>query len=127
MAFTQCVFLLMKRPEHSRRKIETTMDKTQKLIALTGLTVIVLMGLYPPWVYLDEEKVAHPMGYAFIWKPPVEHRQDSANFFGITLKLDTQSQSANHIDMMRLALQIAVTAVVMGGVMILMKSSRRAS
>lgn len=101
------------------------MDKTQKLIALTGITVIVLMGLYPPWVYVDEEKVAHPMGYAFIWKPPVEHRQDSANFFGITLKLDMQSQSANHIDMMRLVLQVAVTIVVMGGAMLLMRHSEK--
>ncbi len=40
------------------------MNKQQQLILLVGLVLVIAMGLYPPWVHIDEDKVTHAMGYA---------------------------------------------------------------
>lgn len=99
------------------------MYKTQQLIILTGITLIFLMGLYPPWVYIDSNKVEHPMGYSLIWKPPINEQQVKAQLFGITLQLDTKTQTANTIDIVRLLLQVAVLSVVIGGAVVLCKKT----
>lgn len=91
------------------------MHKTQQLIVITGILLIVLMGVYPPWVYVDEQKIAHPMGYAPIWKPPVASQQNSAEILGMKFQLNLQTQKANTIDLMRLLMQIAILAAVTGG------------
>jgi hypothetical protein len=102
----------------------TAMHKTQQIIVLIGILVISLMVLYPPWVYVDHHQTQHPMGYAPIWKPPIERQHDTAELFGIKLQLDLQTHSANTIDLFRLLVQIAGVCAVAGGATVLL---RRAS
>lgn len=100
------------------------MHKTQQLIVLIGMALIFLMVIYPPWLYVDDRKVEHPMGYALIWKPPVERQQDTANLFGFKLQLDVQTETANTIDLLRLLMQIAVVCAVTGGAVVLLRRSK---
>jgi hypothetical protein len=97
------------------------MHKSQQLIVLIGFGLIVLMGIFPPWSLVDDNKVAHFMGYAPIWKPPVNRSQETAQIFGIKLQLNMQSEAANSIDFAKLILQIAIVAVVTGGTVMLAK------
>src|SRR5688572_26205227 len=99
------------------------MQKTQHIIILVGIVLAVLMAVYPPWAYVDESKVAHPMGYAPIWKPPVERQRDSAEILGFKLQLDVQTRAANTIDFPRLLIQIAILSLVTGGAVVLLKRS----
>jgi hypothetical protein len=97
------------------------MHKTQQLIVVIGFGIIILMGIFPPWSFIDENKVPHSMGYAPIWKPPVNRSQESAEIFGIKLQLNLQSQAANSIDFAKLVMQIAIVALVTGGAVLLFK------
>jgi hypothetical protein len=99
------------------------MQKTQQIIVLIGIALAVAMALFPPWSFVDENKVSQPMGYAPIWKPPVNRHQDSAEIFGIKLNLDLQTQKANSIDLGRLAIQILLVAAVTAGAVVLLKPS----
>ncbi len=99
------------------------MHKTQQLIVLLGFVLIFIMGIFPPWVFVDENKVGQPMGYAPIWKPPVERHQESAEFLGIKLKLDLHTQTANTIDFARLLVQIAIVFAVTSGAVVLAKKA----
>src|SRR5271163_3389750 len=83
------------------------MHKTQQLIVLIGILVILLMSLYPPWLYVDDDRNQHHMGYGPVWQPPVERQQDTANIFGIKLQLGLQTHTANTIDLLGLLMQIA--------------------
>jgi hypothetical protein len=100
------------------------MHKTQQIIVLIGVLLISLMILYPPWVYVDDHQTQHPMGYAPIWKPPIERHQDTAELFGFKLQLNLQTHTANTIDLFRLLVQIAAVCAVTGGATVLL---RRAS
>ncbi len=97
------------------------MNKTQQIIILVGILAVIAMGLFPPWVHVDEDKVAHAMGYAPIWSPPTIRQRDSANIFGLKLQLDIRSQTANSLDIVRLLTQFAVLSVVVGGAFVLTK------
>ncbi len=97
------------------------MQKAQQLTVIAGILLIVLMGVYPPWVYVDEQKVTHPMGYAPIWKPPVSSQQNSAEILGLKFQLNLQTQKANTIDLVRLLMQIAIMAAVTGGALFMLK------
>ena len=46
------------------------MNKKQKICLLAGITVIVLMGLYPPWV-LESRGIIEPGPYSWIGNPPI--------------------------------------------------------
>ena len=99
------------------------MNKTQQIIILVGLLGVIAMGVYPPWVYVDEDKVAHAMGYAPIWSPPTVRQRDSANIFGLKLELNVRSQTANSLDIVRLLTQFAVLSVVLGGAFVLTRKA----
>ncbi|MDZ4838033.1 MAG: hypothetical protein SGJ27_29975 [Candidatus Melainabacteria bacterium] len=96
-------------------------NKAQTVIVLSGLAIIVLMGLFPPWTYVDDHKVDHPMGYAPLWKPPSENRTNSADIFGLKLELGAHSRAANSIDLLRLSIQIAIVCAVTSGACFLLK------
>lgn len=99
------------------------MHKTQQLVILLGIIFVCAMALYPPWIYTDDNKVGHPMGYGPIWKAPVERQHESASVLGIKFQLDTQAQTANSIDMMRLIMQIGIMALVTGGAVMMLKKT----
>lgn len=60
------------------------MNKKQKAVFLIGATVIVLMGLFPPWYYqvvsLNEHHASFTArgtgDYGFIFNPPLESKYD---------------------------------------------------
>jgi hypothetical protein len=97
------------------------MHKTQQLVVAIGFAIIVLMGIFPPWSFVDDNKVSHPMGYAPIWKPPINRSHDSAEVFGMKFQFNMESQAANAIDMPKLMMQIAVAAMVTCGAAFLFK------
>jgi hypothetical protein len=97
------------------------MQNTKQNIVLMGIILTILMALFPPWVYVDDGKVAHPMGYAPIWKAPIQRHDQSAEIFGIKLQLSAQSQTANSIDIFRLMVQIAIVCAVTGGAVVLLR------
>ncbi len=99
------------------------MNKQQQIIILVGIVFVIAMGVYPPWVHIDEDKVSHAMGYAPIWSPPTIRQRDSANIFGLKLQLDVRSQTANSLDIVRLLTQFAVLSVVVGGALVLSKKA----
>jgi hypothetical protein len=101
------------------------MDKTQQFFIVVGFGIILLMGIFPPWSFVDDDKVTHSMGYSPIWKPPVSRSHDTAQFLGFKLQLDLQSQSANAIDLSKLVMQIAVVAAVTGGAVLLSKQASK--
>jgi hypothetical protein len=97
------------------------MQKIQQIILFTGLAVIAAMTLFPPWSYVDDNKVNQPMGYAPLWKPPMEQHQNSANILGFKVQLNLETQKANTIDLGRLAIQYALVGAVTAGALALCK------
>ena len=54
-------------------KIEVRMDKTQKIILIIGIALLVIMSLFPPWKYTfsrDSTYSERPAGYFCIFAPP---------------------------------------------------------
>ena len=101
------------------------MQNIQQIIVIAGILLIVVMGIFPPWVYVDDQKIAHPMGYAPLWKPPVDRQQSSAEVLGMKFQLNLQTQTANTIDLMRLIMQIAIVATVTGGALFMFKRATK--
>jgi hypothetical protein len=54
------------------------MSRIQKLIVLSGLIVVVAMGLYPPWVIIYQGS-SIPKGYSFLSAPPHHFAQIDAS------------------------------------------------
>ena len=86
------------------------MNKKQKTCLLIGITAIVVMGLYPPWVLETKElwagKVKYtlePGPYSWIGDPPV---------------------TAKFIDLYRLCVQFFVVAVVTAGLIIIFRDEK---
>ena len=49
------------------------MTQLQKHVIQCGLALVILMGVYPPWIYVDDHNVTHSMGYSPFWKAPSQH------------------------------------------------------
>ena len=84
------------------------MNKKQKIILWCGAIVICFMIAFPPWLYIDNSArhtFTRDYGYAFIIMPPT--RQVIAWGTDYT-------QEANTINVVRLALQIAIVAILTG-------------
>lgn len=94
---------------------------TQQFVMMSGVAIILLMGLFPPWIYVDENKVSHAMGYAPIWNPPTVNQDHSLEVLGFKLQVNVLSQAANAIDLLRLAIQISMLAAVIGCATMLLK------
>ncbi len=87
------------------RTEKMAMPKTQQYVLQAGGALIFLMFFYPPWLYVDEHKVGHSMGYSPIWKAPTEK----------TTSLTVPIQTANNIDFNILFLQGALLCVMAVG------------
>jgi len=75
----------------------------QRIIAIVGVVLFVLMGLIPPWTYTFDARSIHsekPAGYALIISPPVPEKDGLA--FGVK------------IDISQLIIQWLVLAAVTG-------------
>ncbi len=110
---------LRKRPRGLSRKERTGMNKNQKRVIMAGLVVIVLMGLFPPWVHtvhVKELKIDRAGSYGFLFSPPAPDQNNFPwkNMWGV------------HLDVSRLLMQwILVVIIVCGLVFFLNKDNVR--
>lgn len=70
--------------------LRLTAGKPHKVTMLLGITIIVLMGLYPPWIYYTPSHplgapIETPAGYAFIFNPPSPER--AGRMHGVSLDI----------------------------------------
>ncbi len=47
------------------------MNTLQKLILLLAIAIVVVMGLFPPWIRTDAFGIPRHRGYAFFLQPPI--------------------------------------------------------
>ena len=94
-------------------------------ILVAGLLVMVLMGLYPPWIYQDSSGKQIPMGYSFIWAPPEEKIDKKGNIFGFKFDIEMSTMRGNSLDIWKLLVQEAMAAgITFGGAALAGKSSK---
>ena len=82
-----------------------------------GIAIVVLMGIFPPWVGFDET-TPHYLGYKFLLSPPdnmwlLRHR-DSINIDHVGI-----------VDFSRLLIQWVMVSVVAVGLIITFKDKRQ--
>jgi len=113
------------------------MNKKQKIWIWVGITIIVLMGLFPPWVV----KQVIPKGdwniitlrkYIFILKapyfhykalpppPPKSHPKYAEAYMGI----EPEFNHAEQIDITRLLIQWFIVALITGGLIVTFKDKK---
>ncbi len=78
-----------------------TMNRKQIIVLIIGISVIVLMGIYPPWIHRHRGTVE---GYAFITNPP---------------------KTYSTIDLKRLGVQCGLVALVAGGFLVILKDKKK--
>jgi hypothetical protein len=94
------------------------MNTGSKIVLLTGVAVLILMALYPPWVRYELRWIQRPnsnafegtvynhrVGYAFITTPPSD---PPTTYLGTAF-----------IDLTRLVIHWVVVAAITGGVLVL--------
>ena len=87
-----------------------TLNKRQMLAFRWGVALIVLMGVFPPWVYTFDARSVHsrkPAGYYFILTPPTPENTSQA--YGVRL------------DVSRLLVQWLVVATSVAGFFLISK------
>lgn len=64
-------------------EIAMVLNRKQKLILLTGITLIALSELFPPWVYFDSASSGHRhAGYHFFMnKPALKSREEMLELY----------------------------------------------
>jgi hypothetical protein len=102
-------------PKGGRR--EEQMNTKQLRTLLVGLVLIVLMGLFPPWIYTYEGvfhswRYERRAGYRFILNPPP--RAPAPN--------DASMEA--HIDGLILAIQCVTVAIIVGGIIVTQRERR---
>ena len=87
------------------------MNHKQKIVIWIAISIITIMGLFPPWVKtisnVSEEK---PAGYSLIFAPRDVYKMGSGP--GI------------HLDVARLLVQWAMVILVAGGIILVFKDRR---
>jgi hypothetical protein len=95
-------------------------ENKQTIVLWIGLAVILLMGIFPPWVRTFSVKASYSeknAGYKFILTPPQPVPEESGfghDFFGIKL------------DVCRLCVQWVVVSVVTGGLILTFRDKKKA-
>lgn len=91
------------------------MNKNQKKVIIAGLVVIVLMGLFPPWIHTITDnplKIERAGNYGFLLSPPPPGRNFpflNENIWGVRL------------DVSRLLIQWILVVVIVGGLVVFLK------
>ena len=106
------------------------MNKKQKTCLLIGIAVIVVMGLFPPWVLEYERRhftgnskfefryTIEPGPYSWISDPPYAEEKSNPYSTGFT------EGNAKFIDLYRLGLQYFMVAVVTAGLVITFRDEK---
>jgi hypothetical protein len=84
------------------------MNKKQKIVLWIGIAVIVVMGIFPPWVHRGGPGVEKSAGYSFILNGPESYA------FGWFARPDIS----------RLFIQWVIVAVITAGLIITVKDKR---
>ena len=89
-------------------------NSAQRKIIVLSITMYIVMGLFPPWVYTFDNKSTHtenPAGYAIIFNPPWAEGDERRH--GV------------HVDMSRITVQWITLAIVTAGALLLVSGSRK--
>jgi len=109
------------------------MNRKQKACLLVSIAVIVVMGLYPPWV-IQSKEITHlgnrlevkyttePGPYSWINNPPVRTETKPNPYVHV---IAHPKAIARFIDLYRLGLQYFVVAVVTAGLITFLKDRKR--
>lgn len=96
------------------------MNKAQLTAVIMGALVMTLVGLFPPWMIVQAGEPTLKMGYAPLWKPPIQRHVSRADLFGIKIEVDMEPLLANSIDWAQLLAQWAsIGAFTFGAVVLL--------
>jgi len=85
------------------------MEKSQLIVLWVGIAIVVLMGIFPPWVAIAEASHFY-LGYSFILSPPEEMKRGEMHIAVIELT--------------RLLTQWIMVAVIVGGLIITFKDKK---
>jgi len=86
----------------------SSVNRKQTIVMLIGIVVAVLMGLYPPWVFINERnRMRVDGGYALITEPPSFKLLEDAT-----------------IDFWRLGAQEFLVAVFTGGLIVTLRDKK---
>jgi hypothetical protein len=94
------------------------MNKNQKKVIMAGLVVIVLMGLFPPWVHtvnvstkLRTIKIERAGNYGLLFSPPTPADKETfvSGYWGV------------HLNVSRLLIQWILVMVVVCGLVVFLK------
>ena len=92
------------------------MNKKQLIIMWVGIAIVVLMGIFPPWLAIEENTHIY-LGHSFILSPPNEnwlrHHRDSIDINQIGI-----------VDFTRLLIQWTMVSVIVGGLFITFKDKK---
>jgi hypothetical protein len=98
------------------------MNSKQKKVLLVGGILLVLMILFPPWEYFDNDSSGRsPAGYHFLlMRPALKSTQE---MFGVP-KLRVPDQVRVEVDLFQLIFQLAVTIPIVAGLLPLLADRR---
>jgi hypothetical protein len=84
------------------------MNRKQKICLWIGITIIVLLVLFPPWhSYVPPNATPEPLGYAFIFVPP----KDYGGFHPV-------------LNIPRLIVQCVLVSIISGGLIVIFKEKK---
>ena len=89
------------------------MSPKQKTILWIGIVLIVIMGLYPPWIITGSwqgGQTENPGGYYFLTNPPTPDYKETTGIPGAK------------VDFSRLVIQWIIVVVIAGGLIISVRS-----
>ena len=98
------------------------MNSKQKKVLLVGSLLVVLMILFPPWVYFDNDSSSRSSaGYHFILTPPT--LKTPQEMFGVA-RMRVPNTVRVQLDDIRLIIQLLVTIPIILGLVPLFSSNR---
>lgn len=87
------------------------MNNKQRIVIAIGVVIILIMGLFPPWVAtLDRNHREYPGDYGLIFSPP-----------DVT---DVESGYGVHLDISRLIVQWVTVILVVAGIVLILRDKR---
>jgi len=104
------------------------MNKKQLIVLWSGLFLVVLMGLFPPWIYAlpnlsgGMTGVEADAGYSPLWSPP---ELFSSSTKGTDYEFFVSSLSViGHIDINRLFVEWVIVGVITAGIIVSIKRQK---
>jgi hypothetical protein len=84
------------------------MNRHQKLVLMAGLSAILVMGVFPPWIRSDRDHVRRPGGYSFVLHSPNRAVDDLLANGPVTYQIDVP-----HLTLQWALMMLLVSVVVL--------------